>query len=56
MAPASPVGDPVERLVPPDPDPFRVGAGADPPDRVTEPVGVLVDVRERDALGTDVPA
>ena len=31
-------------------------ASADPPDRTAQPVGVLVDVLERDRLGADVPA
>ena len=50
------VGGEVERLVPGDLHPLVAGSVTDPLDRAPQPVGVLVDVGERHALGADVPA
>ena len=52
------VGGEVERLVPADPLPARLAGGRvdDPADGASQPVGVVVHVGDRDALGTDVPA
>jgi hypothetical protein len=47
-----PRGDVLERLLPPD----ALPSARAPPERKADPVGIDVDVLERDALGTDMAA